>query len=84
MAALSCLCLHPDLLHRVISPDQGFTPADGYCGIFRFNIWIFGEWKEVIIDDYLPTRNERLVFTQSPEKNEFWASLLEKAYAKWV
>ena len=70
-------------MNRIIPPGQGFTSAEGYCGIFRFNFWVFGKWKEVIIDDYLPTFNGRLVFMHSPEKNEFWTALMEKAYAKY-
>ena len=83
LAAVSSLSQYPDLLSRVIPSDQGFTSAEGYCGAFRFNVWMFGKWKEVIIDDYLPTKRGRLVFMRSPEKNEFWAALLEKAYAKY-
>ena len=83
LAAVSSLSQYPDLLNRVIPSDQGFTSAEGYCGAFRFNIWMFGKWKEVIIDDYLPTKRGRLVFMHSPEKNEFWAAMLEKAYAKY-
>jgi len=70
-------------MERIIPKGQGFTSAEGYCGMFRFNFWRFGKWKEVIVDDLLPTLRGRLVFMHSPEQNEFWAALLEKAYAKY-
>jgi len=84
LAAISCLCGYPDLLRRVIPDGQGFSAASGYCGIFRFNFWVFGKWKEVVIDDLLPTKNGRLLFMHSPEQNEFWSALMEKAYAKYA
>ena len=82
LAAISCLSQFPDMLKRIIPEGQGFTSAEGYCGMFRFSFWSFGKWKEVIIDDKLPTFNGRLVFMHSPEQNEFWTALMEKAYAK--
>lgn len=37
---------------------------------------------KVIIDDRLPVANGQIAFTQTDKSHQFWASLLEKAYAK--
>ncbi|XKL67033.1 hypothetical protein PGB90_010453 [Kerria lacca] len=83
LAAVSSLTLTPRFLHRVVPPDQSFDLAGSYCGIFRFRFWHFGEWKEVLVDDKLPTYKGHLVFTHPTNSTEFWAALLEKAYAKF-
>ena len=48
--------------------------------VFRF--WQYGTWMDVVVDDYLPTINNTLIYLHSTDKNEFWAPLLKKAYAK--
>lgn len=77
LAAVACLSQYPELLNRVVPPDQKFD-----CGIIKFNFWQFGKWTEVYVDDRLPTYQGRLVFMHSQDSNEFWTPLIEKAYAK--
>lgn len=85
VAAVACLTSpdHQELFRRIVPADQGFQEG-WYAGLFRFNFWHFGKWKEVIVDDRLPTYRGELMFIHSHQKTEFWGALLEKAYAKYV
>ncbi|ODN05130.1 Calpain-C [Orchesella cincta] len=88
VSCLGCLWLSKELFYRVVPADQAFSDknivksSDDYAGIFRFRLWWCGEWREVLVDDRLPTVNGRLVFLHSQHSDQYWASLLEKAYAK--
>ncbi|XP_049817199.1 calpain-9-like isoform X2 [Aethina tumida] len=83
LAAVVSLALTPRFLDRVVPPDQGFNPTNSYCGLFLFRFWHFGEWKDIVIDDRLPTFKGRLVHLHSSNNTHFWPALLEKAYAKF-
>ncbi|XP_074945986.1 calpain-13 [Phalacrocorax aristotelis] len=80
LAALGSLTLQKQFLENVLPKDQGFQ--DNYAGIFHFRFWQYGDWVDVVIDDQLPFLNGRYLSVHPRTSNEFWPSLLEKAYAK--
>ncbi|OAF66850.1 hypothetical protein A3Q56_05415 [Intoshia linei] len=92
LSALAAIADKPHIIKNIVDTSRinliplqskkGNASKD-YTGALKFKFWRYGRWVDIIIDDLLPTVNDRLIFLHSNEQNEFWASLLEKAYAKF-
>ncbi|XP_063686237.1 calpain-5-like [Bolinopsis microptera] len=83
VASVACFALHDELVKEVIPhQEKQELNSEDHAGILLFRFYRFGEWVEVVVDDYLPTKNGRLAFMHSADPNEFWCAFLEKAYAK--
>lgn len=84
IASCAAITTVTEVFQRVVPQDQTFD-NDNYAGIFHFRFWFYGIWVDVCVDDRLPcwASNGELVFCKNKrEPNEFWAALIEKAYAK--
>ncbi|EMP27505.1 Calpain-10 [Chelonia mydas] len=80
----ACVALQKSkyLLTKVIPPGQPSWTDETYTGCFTCQVWQFGHWVEVTIDDRLPCLGGKLCFSQCQTEDVFWLPLLEKVYAK--
>ena len=55
LAAMASLATRKDLLNKVV-----LSCTENYNGSYKFQFWNYGEWVDVIIDDFLPVRKGTL------------------------
>ena len=78
LGSLLILSTNPELLNNLIVYDgmqHGFA-------VFQF--FKNGKWQHVIVDTRIPynTQSKTPLYGHCTDLNEFWVSLMEKAYAK--
>ncbi|VVD05817.1 unnamed protein product [Leptidea sinapis] len=72
------------IITSIIYPkNKHKVPVYNPFGKYMVKLHLNGVRRKVIIDDRLPySRHDRLLCSYSSNKNEFWVSMLEKAYMK--
>lgn len=78
VATLSALLENPARIKKLFVTDR---PNEFGC--YAVRICDMGEWREVLVDDFIPCSDKQggPIFTAGKE-NELWVPLLEKAWAK--
>eukprot|EP00818_Percolomonas_sp_WS_P005362 CAMPEP_0117448768 /NCGR_PEP_ID=MMETSP0759-20121206/7579_1 /TAXON_ID=63605 /ORGANISM="Percolomonas cosmopolitus, Strain WS" /LENGTH=739 /DNA_ID=CAMNT_0005241181 /DNA_START=141 /DNA_END=2360 /DNA_ORIENTATION=- len=77
LQAVAACALDPKRIENLFYPKQ-FSER----GVYSVRLFIEGKFQFVLIDDFLPIKNGRVIFAHSKDSSELWASLLEKAVAK--
>ncbi|ESL06069.1 cytoskeleton-associated protein CAP5.5 [Trypanosoma rangeli SC58] len=80
MCAVAALAEHEERVKDIFALC---TPEEKRLGAYRLLLNKNGWWKQVLVDDFLPTVNGIPCFARVlDDPSELWVSLLQKAYAK--
>lgn len=76
LSVLSVLSEKPNRIRNLFLNDK-----QNNLGVYGLRICKNGEWKEVVVDDFIPCFQGDPAFSKA-DGNELWVILLEKAWAK--
>ena len=77
-SVLSALSQFPSLFNKII-----LTKEYNQNGFYKLLLFIDGEFQIIYIDDFFPCiKNSNILYFIKPSNFEFWAILIEKAWAK--
>ena len=77
-SVLSSLSQFPSIFNKIIL-TKDYNPN----GFYKILLFVDGEFQIVYIDDYFPCiKNSNILYFMKPTNFEFWALLIEKAWAK--
>ena len=81
LAAVACLAQVPDRLKRILRVRR-----TNEAGVYCVSLCVGGVWEDVIIDDRIPSMNQKGFVPQpvfsSNRGTDIWVPLIEKAWAK--
>ena len=77
-AVLSAFSQFPSIFNKIILTKE-YNPN----GFYKILLFIDGEFQIVYIDDFFPCiKNSNILYFLKPSNFDFWAILIEKAWAK--
>lgn len=79
LSCLSAIAEDPERIKRIF-----ITQETNEAGIYAVQLYINGEPRVVVVDDYFPYNEAKgkWAFSRPSESNEIWVLILEKAWAK--
>ena len=93
LAAISMVAASGGVGDKEIDPliDFLFLNKESKTGAYAIRLWKNSQWEAIVVDDYLPIKNESFrekksrgaAFAFSENMQELWVPLLEKAFAKY-
>ena len=79
MAAVSALAERNNRITKFMVSDE----IDKKAGIYAMNMYVLGVPFTMIIDDYLPLHNGKVILAELGKDGSVWGALVEKAFAKY-